>query len=113
MQMTKLILVFALAVGGCGGSSPPTGGGGGTSGGGGGGSKNWLAGGSGTLASTGDGVHYALSPSHVTDANLWSLYCVGRNVGWAAGDRGTLLTTVDGGQSWTTRATGVSVPLRA
>jgi photosystem II stability/assembly factor-like uncharacterized protein len=58
-------------------------------------------------------VHYALSPSHVTDANLWSLYCVGRDTGWAAGDRGTLLTTVNGGLTWTARTTGVGASLRA
>ena len=49
--------------------------------------KNWLAGGSGTLASSTDGLHYALSASRATSANLWALYCVGSQVGWAAATR--------------------------
>ena len=86
----------------------PTGGGGD-----GGGKNNWLAGAKGTLASTHDGEHYQMATSRPTDANLWTLFCVGRQVGWAAGEGGVLLSTIDGGSTWTPRATGASVTLRA
>ncbi|MGZ3439594.1 MAG: hypothetical protein ACXVDD_08755, partial [Polyangia bacterium] len=102
--MSKLGLVFAIAIIGCGGSTPTGGGGagggggggaaggggggGGAAGGGGGGGggdpMNWLAGARGTLASSRDGLNYQLSPSNVTSADLWALTCSGPQIGWAA-----------------------------
>src|SRR5437879_4777620 len=108
MQKT-LGFLAALLIAGCGNSTPS----GGDGGSGGPSPHNWLAGGSGTLASSNDGLHYQVAASKATGADLFALYCVGRDVGWAAGAAGTLLTTIDGGYGWTARATGVSVTLRA
>src|SRR5438105_3112395 len=99
MKRLVLLALIIVPVGGCSsGPKNPDGGGGGP------GPTSWLAGGNGQLASTSDGTAFARRGSP-TSADLYSLVCVGHQLGWAGGAGGTVIHTTDGGESWRTQAT--------
>src|SRR5438128_2116093 len=110
MRRWSLLAVLALSALACSsGPSSPRGDGGGNPGPTGGG---WLAGGSGLLASTEDGLTFTTRQSPTT-SDLYSLVCVNHLIGWAAGASGTVIHTVDGGQTWARQSTPTTVSLRA
>src|SRR5260370_39876929 len=84
--MRHVILATAISVLlGCSSSGP--GGGGGDSGPP--GPHGWMSTSGGSFAATSDGLHFVQRSSPTTQ-DLFSIVCVGHQLGWAAGGRGAL-----------------------
>src|SRR5260370_38924775 len=100
--MRHVILATAISVLlGCSSSGP--GGGGGDSGPP--GPHGWMSTSGGSFAATSDGLHFVQRSSPTTQ-DLFSIVCVGHQLGWAAGGRGTTLSPPNGGA----RGGGVPTP---
>jgi photosystem II stability/assembly factor-like uncharacterized protein len=87
----------------CGGSSsPPASGDGGTTE-----PPKWQAfvGAGGTFGQTWDGLTW--STRQLGPWDLFSVTCVGNQLGWTSGSAGAVLHTIDGGQTWAAQSSGL------
>src|SRR5260370_23007721 len=109
-DMRHVILATAVSVlVACSKGSP----GGGSGGDGGPGTPTgWMSTSGGSFAATSDGLHFVQRSSPSTQ-DLFSIVCVGHQLGWAAGGRGTILSTSNGGASWRVLPTPTMASLRA
>jgi photosystem II stability/assembly factor-like uncharacterized protein len=91
----------------CGGSSnpPPAGDGGTTT------PPKWQAfvGASGTFGQTFNGVTW--STRQLGPWDLFSVTCVGNQLGWASGSAGAVLHTINGGETWAAQSSGLTADL--